>query len=70
MIVNPKLKNNKYKAVSLPRNRDLFARVGRRVLPDMADGQVANFASDTMSQLDNVETQYLRPSQMPSDTKV
>lgn len=70
MIVNPKLKNNKYKAVSLPRNRDLFARVGSRIHPDMADGQVASFASDTMSQLDNIESQYLRPSQMPADTQV
>lgn len=64
-----KLKLNKFRQVSLPSNKDLFMRVGKRQLPEMQDGQVADFNTDTMSSLTSLEAQYLKDSQMPLDTK-
>lgn len=68
-MVCKKMKLNKFRQVSLPSNKDLFMRVGKRQLPDMQDGQVANFNTDTMSSLTSLEAQYLKDSQMPLDTK-
>lgn len=69
MYVNPKLKLNKFRKVSIPKNKDLFFRVGRRPMPDMIDGQVASFANDTMNALSAIEDQYLKDNQMPLDTE-
>lgn len=70
MFVHPKLKLNKFRMVSVPKNKDLFFRVGKRPVFDMADGLVANFSNDTMNALSAVEDQYLKDNQMPSDTDV
>lgn len=67
MFVNPKLKLNKFRMVSVPKNKDLFLRVGKRPVFDMADGQVANFSNDTMNALSAVEDQYLKDNYMPLD---
>lgn len=69
MFVNPKLKLNKFRMVSIPKNKDLFFRVGKRPIPDMVDGQVANFSNDTMNALSAIEDQYLKDNQMPLDTE-
>ena len=67
MFVVEKLRLNRFRNVSIPSNHDIFMRVGSRPLPDMADGQVANFASSTMEELDNLESQFLKDNQMPLD---
>lgn len=65
-----RLKLNKFRAVSIPKNKDLFMRIGRRPLPSMADGQVASYNSNTMDVLSDIEAQILKENQMPSDTHV
>lgn len=60
-----KLKLNTFRAVSIPKNRDLFFRVGRRPLPDMADGQVASFTNGVMDEMDALEAQVIRYNDMP-----
>lgn len=65
MIVVEELKLNKFRHVSIPSNKDLFMRVGLRPLPDMADGQTAVFANGVMEEIDALEAQLLRDSQMP-----
>lgn len=72
MIVNVKKKLNRFKNVRIPRNKDLFARIGGRNIPMHQDGQVADFNTRPVdilsSQLADYESQMLRKSQMPSDT--
>lgn len=72
MIVNDKKKLNRFKNVRIPRNKDLFARIGARDIPMHSDGATADFNSrlvDKLSaQLSDYESQMLRESQMPSDT--
>lgn len=53
------MKLNRFRNVSIPSNKDLFYRVGKRPLSAMADGQVANFDGSTMNQIDNVMNTYL-----------
>lgn len=65
--VNSKMKLNRFRNVSVPSNKDLFFRVGKRPLPSMVDGQVANFDGSTMNQIDNVMDTYLKSNQMPLD---
>lgn len=60
-----KKKLNKFRNVSIPSNKDLFLRVGKRPLPKMDDGQVANFPGSTMDLVDDAMTQLLKPNQMP-----
>lgn len=67
-FVVKKKRLNQFRAVSIPSNKDLFMRVGRRQLPPSPDGQVANFTGDTMSQISYLESELLKPNQMPSDT--
>lgn len=71
MIVQEKKKLNKFKQVRIPRNKDLFARIGGRNIPMHQDGQVADFNTRTVdlvsAQLADYESQMLRESQMPSD---
>lgn len=50
--------------VSIPSNKDLFLRIGRRNVP-MVDGQVASFSNGTMEELANLEAQLLKDNQMP-----
>lgn len=59
-----------FRNVSIPSNKDIFARVGSRPVQNMKDGQVAEFSSTTMDQLDNLEAQVLKDSQMPLDQNV
>lgn len=63
-----KKKLNRFRKVSIPSNKDLFYRVGKRLLPDMPDGQVASFNSVTINQIDNVMDTFLKPNQMPLDS--
>ena len=65
MIVISRLKLNKFRQLSLPSGQDLYLRVGTRVLPEMADGQVANFTNGAMEDIDNLEAQLIKDSQMP-----
>lgn len=60
-----KKKLNKFRNVSIPSNKDLFFRVGKRPLPKMEDGQVASFSGSTMDLVDDAMTQLLKPGQMP-----
>ena len=60
-----RLKLNKFRMVSIPSNKDLFLRIGKRALPPMQDGQVAMYANGTMEELANTEAQILKPNQMP-----
>lgn len=62
-----RLKLNRHRCVSIPSNKDLFQRVGQRVLPPMADGQVADYNNSTMENLDYIESQLLKDSQIPPD---
>lgn len=72
MIVNEKKKLNKFKQVRIPRNKDLFARIGGRDLPMHSDGHTADFNTRQIdklqAQIDDYETQMLRENQMPADT--
>lgn len=72
MIVTKKIQLNKFQQRSIPRNKDLFARVGSRELPMHDDGQVADFNGRFVDRLSasvhDFESQMLRESQMPSDT--
>lgn len=60
-----RLKLNRYRCVSIPSNKDLFLRVGQRALPPMADGQIADYNNNTMENLDYLEAQLIKESQMP-----
>lgn len=62
-----KKKLNKFRNVSIPSNKDLFFRVGKRPLPKMEDGQVASFSGSTMDSIDDAMSQLLKPGQMPID---
>lgn len=64
MICSKRLKLNKFRMVSIPSNKDLFMRIGRRNVP-MVDGQVASFSNGTMEELANLEAQLLKDNQMP-----
>lgn len=65
MICVSRLKLNKFRLVSIPSNKDIFERVGQRVLPEMQDGQVAQFANGVMDEIDIAEAQLIKDSQMP-----
>lgn len=65
MICVSRLKLNKFRLVSIPSNKDIFMRVGQRVLPDMADGQVAQYANGVMDEIDIAEAQLIKDSQIP-----
>lgn len=60
-----KKKLNKFRNVSIPSNKDLFFRVGKRPFPKVDYGQVANFSGSTMDLVDDAMTQLLKPNQMP-----
>lgn len=62
------LKLNKFRVVSIPKNKDLFLRVGSRPIPKMEDGQVANYTNGGLEALDEMEAQLIKQSQMPIDT--
>lgn len=55
MKVIDKLKLNKFVAVSVPRNRDLYERVGGRVPQLSTGGFTASFGEDKFSQLQNAD---------------
>lgn len=69
MFTIKRLKLNRYKCVSIPKNKDLFLRVGQRVLPPMVDGQVADYPASVMDEMDSYEAQLIKDSQMPLDTE-
>lgn len=72
MIVSEKKKLNKFQQRCIPRNKDLFARVGSREMPMHDDGQTADFNGRLIDNLagsiSDYETQMLRDNQMPIDT--
>lgn len=65
MIVVEKLKLNKFRAVSIPSNKDLFERIGPRNIP-ITDGQVANFSDPALMPNDMLED-FITEKQIPSD---
>lgn len=65
MFVPEKMRLNSFRVVSIPRNKDLFMRVGARPIAEMADGQVASYTNGEMDSLDSLEAQLLKDSQMP-----
>lgn len=74
MKVIEKLKLNKYKPVSVPRNRDLYARVGGRV-PQLGTGgftsELGKSKMDILSDSEAaLEAQMLKDNQMPLDTQI
>lgn len=68
MRVAKELKLNKFSVCSVPKNRDLFQRVGPRVVPEDQFGQVARFPGNTLDNLAAVEEIFLKDNQMPLDT--
>lgn len=62
------MKLNKFRVVSIPTNKDLFMRVGSRPIPDMADGQVAQFTNGEIDALDAAEAYVIKDSQMPLES--
>lgn len=74
MKVIEKLKLNKFKSVSVPRNRDLYARVGGRV-PQLGTGgftsELGKSKMDILSDSEAaLEAQMLKDNQMPLDTQI
>ena len=70
MYVVKELRLNTFKNVSIPSNKDIFLRVGSRPVQNMQDGQTANYSTNTMEMLDDLESQLLKDSQMPTDTSL
>lgn len=74
MKVIDSLKLNKFKPVSVPRNRDLYSRVGGRVPSMGTTGFVAELAKNKMQVLSDAdsffESEMLKDSQMPLDTQM
>lgn len=73
MKVFEKLKLNKFVPVSVPRNRDLYARVGGRIPPIGSDGMTAEIGKSKLDIIaDDVafaDAQMLKDNQMPLDTE-
>lgn len=72
MKVIKSLKLNKFQPVSIPRNRDLYARVGGRV-PSLGTGgftsEIGKQKLDLLADSEAaIEAQMLKDTQMPSDT--
>lgn len=65
IIAKKQMKLNRFRQVSVPRNKDLFLRIGKRALPPMADCQVAYTSNGVMQEIDAIEAQFIRSSQMP-----
>lgn len=72
MKVVDKLKLNKFVPVSVPKNRDLFSRVGGRVPSLGTGGFTAEIGKSKLDLLASDEealtSQMLKDSQMPLDT--
>ena len=72
MFVIEKLRLNKFAPVSIPKNRDLYARVGGRIPSLGTGGFTAEYGKDKMQLLADseaaIEAQMLKDSQMPADT--
>lgn len=72
MFVIEKLRLNKFAPVSIPKNRDLYARVGGRIPSLGTGGFTAEYGKDKMQLLADseaaLEAQMLKESQMPADT--
>lgn len=72
MYVIEKLRLNKFAPVSIPKNRDLYERVGGRIPSLGTGGFTAEFGKDKMQLLADseasLEAQMLKDSQMPIDT--
>lgn len=72
MKVIDKLKLNKFVPVSIPKNSDLYARVGGRIPSLGTGGFTAEYGKDKMQLLADsesvLEAQMLKESQMSSNT--
>lgn len=74
MYVIEKLKLNKFVPVSIPKNRDLYARIGGRV-PQLGTGgftaEIGKSKLDLIADSESaLESQMLKDSQMPIDTPI
>ena len=71
-VIDELKKLNKYKCVSIPRNRDLYERVGGRIPPIGSGGFTAELGKNKLdimaSDVEYVEAQMLKDNQMPADT--
>lgn len=71
MIVFEKLKLNKFVSVSVPRNRDLYARVGGRVPELGTSGFTADYGKSKMESISDdisfIEGEMLKSSLMTPD---
>ena len=63
MIVIEKLKLNKHKIVSVPRNKDLYARVGGRVPSQGTSGFVSELGKDKFDILSDSESAIMQEYQ-------
>lgn len=63
MIVIEKLKLNRHKIVSVPRNKDLYARVGGRVPSQGTSGFVSELGKDKMQILADSEEAVMQEYQ-------
>lgn len=72
MFVIEKLRLNKFAPVSIPKNRDLYARVGGRIPSLGTGGFTAEYGKDKLQLIADseaaLEAQMLKESQMPADT--
>ena len=72
MFVIEKLRLNKFAPVSIPKNRDLYSRVGGRIPSLGTGGFTSEYGKDKMQLLADseaaLEAQMLKDSQMPSDS--
>lgn len=59
MLVVEKMKLNKFRAVACIDPQDLYKRVGSRAIPEIQDGQVADFNQNTMDALCAAEAAWL-----------
>lgn len=74
MFVIDGLKLNKFRRVSVPRNKDLYARVGGRIPQLGTGGFVSELGKNKLDILSDseaaLEAQMLKDNQMPLDTKL
>lgn len=69
MKVIEKLKLNKHKVVSVPRNRDLYARVGGRIPQQGTSGFTSELGKDKMQLLADSEEAIMNEYQQELDKK-
>lgn len=69
MKVVEKLKLNKFQPVSVPRNRDLFERVGGRVPPVSAKGFVSEYGKSKLDLLADSERSLIEEMESAENSR-